>query len=187
MKKAFLLILILMVSVISTACINNLAVQELNNKAQEYLNKGDYDSAIGRLKSSIDLDNTIYETHYNLGIAYAQSEKYSDAVDEFEKTIELNPDFDMAYYSLAVAYENNAKNIINPPAKDDDSEEDISFEDNGKRVLSAEDKEHIVENFNKSIEAYNNYLTKTQSSEKKNEINSKIEYLQNEILKYGEN
>ena len=100
MKKAFLLILILMVSVISTACINNLAVQELNNKAQEYLSKGDYESAIGRLKSSIDLDDTLYETHYNLGIAYTQAEKYSDAVDEFEKVVKLNPDFDMAYYYI---------------------------------------------------------------------------------------
>lgn len=187
MKKAFLLILILMVSVISTACINNLAVQELNNKAQEYLNKGDYENAIGRLKSSIDLDDTMYETHYNLGIAYTQAEKYSDAVDEFEKVVKLNPDFDMAYYSLAVAYENEAKTIINPPAKEDGDEDDIEYNEIGKKVLSAEDKGEIAENYKKAIDAYNTYLEKTTSTDKKSAVNSKIEYLQNEIIKYTEN
>lgn len=187
MKKAFLLVLILMVSVISTACINNFAVQELNNKAQEYLSKGDYQSAIGSLKSSIDLDNTIYETHYNLGIAYTKAEDYSDAVDEFEKTIELNPNFAMAYYSLAVAYENKAKTTINPPAKEDDDEDntDVSFDENGKKVLSDDDKQDIVDDFSKAIDAYNKYLDR--DSEKKDEVNSKIEYLQNEITKYMEN
>ena len=39
MKKAFLLASILFISVISTACINNFAVQELNNKAKEFMVK----------------------------------------------------------------------------------------------------------------------------------------------------
>ena len=56
MKKAFLLASILFISVISTACINNFAVQELNNKAKDFMDKGDYVSAIERLKSSVDLD-----------------------------------------------------------------------------------------------------------------------------------
>ena len=62
MKKIFLLITILFVSVISTACINNLAVQELNNKAKEYMANGETEKAICRLRSSIDLDDSIFET-----------------------------------------------------------------------------------------------------------------------------
>ena len=41
MKKALFLVTILTLSVLSTACINNLAVQELNNKAAEYMKKGE--------------------------------------------------------------------------------------------------------------------------------------------------
>ena len=112
MKKAFLLVLILFISVISTACINNFAVQELNNKAKGYLDKNDYENAISRLKASIDLDSTIFETHYNLGIAYTQAEEYPEAVETFQKAIKLKPDFADTYYSLAVAQENYAKGVI---------------------------------------------------------------------------
>mgnify|MGYP002627365485 CR=1 FL=1 len=185
MKKAILLILILVVSVISTACINNLAVQELNNKAKEYMDKGDYQSAIGRLKSSIDLDNTIFETHYNLGIAYTQAEEYDDAIEAFEDAIKLNPDFALAYYSIAVAYENAAKDIINPPRKDDDDSDDIIDEDFEKKDLTDEQKADIVNLFTKSIEAYQKYLDKDSNSERKEEVDSKIEYLQKEVEKYS--
>ena len=41
MKKAILIVTVLFIAVISTACINNFAVQELNNKAKIYLENGD--------------------------------------------------------------------------------------------------------------------------------------------------
>ena len=77
MKKAFLLASILFVSVISTACINNFAVQELNNKAKEFMDKGDYVSAIERLKSSVDLDGSVFETQYNLAQKYKDCDVYA--------------------------------------------------------------------------------------------------------------
>ena len=49
MRKVFLILTLLMVSVLTTACINNFAVQELNNKAKIYLEKGDTEKAISRL------------------------------------------------------------------------------------------------------------------------------------------
>ena len=61
MKKVLLLFAILFVSVMTTACINNLAIQELNNKAVKYMDNGDSETAICRLKSSLDLDDEIYE------------------------------------------------------------------------------------------------------------------------------
>ena len=76
---------ILFVAIASTACINNLAVQDLNNKAKVYMEKGDYNSAIERLKSSIDLDSSIFETHYNLAIAYTKAEDYINATEEYKK------------------------------------------------------------------------------------------------------
>ena len=108
MKKALLLVSILSISVFSTACINNFAVQELNNKAKVSLEQGDYQTAIERLKSSIDLDDSVFESHYNLAVAYTQGEDYLKAISSYKKAIELKPDFPDAYYSLAVAQESLA-------------------------------------------------------------------------------
>lgn len=106
MKKALLFVSVLFVSVMTTACINNFAVQELNTKAKLYMEQGDFSAAIERLKSSIDLDDSNFETHYNLAVAYTQSEDYANAIKQYKDALELNPDFPDIYYSLAVAEEN---------------------------------------------------------------------------------
>ena len=111
MKKLIFLVSILTLSVFTTACINNLAVQELNNKAAEYMKKGDYENAISRLKSSADLDSSIFETQYNLAIAYTENSEYENAIKTFEKALELRPESKDTYYSMAVMYENYAKDV----------------------------------------------------------------------------
>lgn len=191
MKKAFLLVLVLFVAVISTACINNLAVQELNNKAKVYLDKGDYENAISRLKSSIDLDGTIFETHYNLGIAYTQAEKYPEAVDTFQNAIKLKPDFADTYYSLAVAQENYAKGIIDGSIKnkDKDKEKNEAKEEiaaNKPPVLTKEEKAKVTELMDDAIQSYNAYIEKGQDIKDKQEVQEKIEYLQNQLPKYSD-
>ena len=192
MKKAFLLVLILFVSVISTACINNLAVQELNNRAKDYLNKGDYENAIGRLKSSIDLDNTFFETHYNLGIAYTQAEKYPEAVETFQNAIKLKPDFADTYYSLAVAEENYAKGIVDGSIKDgsvkskDNSEDNDKDEKIGKeKELTKEEKAQVTKLLNDSIASYSTYLEKSKDAGDKKDVEEKVEYLKTQAVKYS--
>lgn len=195
MKKAFLLVVILFVSVISTACINNLAVQELNNKAKTYLDNGDYENAISRLKSSIDLDSTIFETHYNLGIAYTQAEKYPEAVETFQNAIKLKSDFADIYYSLAVAQENYAKGIIEGSLddkgelkKDEKSDDDAEIEDNVLRKpeeLTKEEKAQVVQLFNDAIISYGTYLIKGKDIKDKTEVEEKMEYLKTEVVKYS--
>ena len=125
MKKIILLITVLFVSVISTACINNLAVQELNSKAQEYMEAGDIEKAICRLRSSIDLDANVFESHYNLGVALISAKQYDEAAKSLENAIKLKPDFADSYYSLAVAQEELAYKKINKKAETEDSSEDI--------------------------------------------------------------
>jgi len=184
MKKAFLLVLILFVSVISTACINNLAVQELNSKAKDYLGRGDFENAISRLKSSIDLDSTIFETHYNLGIAYTQAEKYPEAIDTFQSAIKLKPDFTDTYYSLGVAQENYAKGIIDGSLKNKDEAQDLGAE-KPKKELTKEEKAQVEKLLNDSIGSYSTYLEKGQDIEDKKDVEDKIEYLKTQALKYS--
>ena len=91
MKKAVFIVAILFVAVVSTACINNIAVQELNNAAEISMSKGDYDSAIQKLEACIDLDNNMFETYYNLGVAYIEARQFNKAIESLEKSIKLNP------------------------------------------------------------------------------------------------
>lgn len=191
MKKAFLLVVILFVSVISTACINNLAVQELNNKAKGYLDKGDFENAISRLKSSIDLDSTFFETHYNLGIAYTQAEKYPEAVETFQNAIKLKPEFPDTYYSLAVAQENYAKGIIDGSIKDKDQakgEKSEKAEDSDvapkDKKLTKEEKEQVTQLLGDSIISYSKYLEVKKDAEDSKDVQEKIEYLKIQLLKY---
>ncbi len=111
MKKALMIASVLLIAVVSTACINNMAVQELNNKAAEYMQKGDYESAMNRLQASLDLDATMYETYYNLGVAAINAEKFDKAIEALEGGIKVKPDFADFYYSLGIAQNNYAEKL----------------------------------------------------------------------------
>ena len=128
MKKALLIASVLFIAVISTACINNIAVQELNNKAAEYMEKGDYEAAVNRLQASIDLDSSMYETYYNLGIAATNAKKYDVAIEALENGLKIKPDFSNFYYSLAIAQAEYSKDLIEP----DDDKKEVSAEDKTK-------------------------------------------------------
>ena len=140
MKKALLIASVLVVAVISTACINNIAVQELNNKAAEYMQKGDYESAMNRLQASLDLDSSMYQTYYNLGVAAINANKFDKAIDALESGIKIKPDYADFYYSLGVAQIGLADEILekanvedkaaeSPEAKMSDVMRDISDEE----------------------------------------------------------
>ena len=191
MKKVVLLITILFVSVISTACINNLAVQELNNKAKEYMANGETEKAICRLRSSIDLDTSIFETHYNLGVALIDNKEYEEAQTSLQNAIKLKPDFANSYYSLAVAYEGQADKLVNKESDDVDSvKADDSSNENITKVpdeksLTEVEKTKIVELYNFAIDSYNKYLIKQPDAADKDKVTAQIEYLNNQIKKYN--
>lgn len=184
MKKAFLLASILFISVISTACINNFAVQELNNKAKDFMDKGDYVSAIERLKSSVDLDGSVFETQYNLAVAYTKAEDYSNAIKTYAAAIKLNPDFADAYYSLAVCEENLAKDIISGAVKvnDDGTIEEVEEIDNEaeevKVVLSDRAKETLGKLLNDAISDYGLYQDKSNEPDDRAFVDRKVKELQ---------
>lgn len=183
MKKAFLLASILFISVISTACINNFAVQELNNKAKDFMDKGDYVSAIERLKSSVDLDGSVFETQYNLAVAYTKAEDYQNAIKTYGDAIKLNPDFADAYYSLAVCEENLAKDIISGAVKvnSDNSIAKVETDENAqdaKVTLSENAKTMLSTLLNDAISDYSLYQDKSENTDDKTYVEEKIKELQ---------
>ncbi len=172
MKKILLLFTILFVSVITTACINNLAIQELNNKAVSYMDNGDAQSAICRLKSSLELDNDIYQTHYNLAVAYNSVAQYSEAIEELNTVLKLKPDFFDAYYTMAVAKEGLAYQII---------EKDVLSGEEDVENLTEEQIEEFNKKATEAVDAYNLYLVKKPDAKETEAINFQINELNNKI------
>ena len=163
MKKALLIASVLFIAVISTACINNIEVQELNNKAAEYMQKGDYEAAVNRLQASIDLDSTMYETYYNLGIAATNAKKYDVAINAFENGIKIKSDYANFYYSLAIAQSEYSESILEPEDKETKAtEEDI--------IKAKELKESAIANATK-------YLELAPNAEDKDDVEAFIEDL----------
>ena len=181
MKKALLLVCILAISVITTACINSFAVQELNSKAMTFMEQGNYSEAIERLKSSIDLDDSIFESHYNLAVAYTKSEDYVNALNSYKKAISLKPDFADSYYSLAVAEENIAADLTAGI---------LTIDDNGNLQKTNEEvsekQEKLPENVSAyvdeliadSIKNYNEYLAKAENATDTDDVQNHIKDLE---------
>ena len=182
MKKVLLIASVLFVAVVSTACINNLAVQDLNNKAKMYADKGDYTQAIERLKSSIDLDPSVFETHYNLAVVYTQAEDYINAVEEYKKVIGMKPDMADSYYSLATAENNLAIDMMQGRVRMnvDDSlyapkAEDLDF--NEKVKLSEKEENLIKELKDSAVQNYEKYLELNPDAKDKADVEQQIQKL----------
>ena len=148
------------------------------------MEKGDYVSAIERLKSSVDLDGSIFETQYNLAVAYTKAEDYANAIKTYNDAIKLNPDFPDAYYSLAVCEENLAKDIIagNVKVNDDDSIEKVEKSEDDTDIkeikLSENASKMLTTLLNNSISDYQIYLDKDSSVDDKKYVEDKIKELQ---------
>lgn len=183
MRKVLLIASILFVAVASTACINNLAVQDLNNKAKVYADKGDYTQAIERLKSSIDLDPSVFETHYNLAVVYTKAEDYANAVNEYKKVIEMKPEVADSYYSLATAENNLAVDLeqgvvkLNPVDNSlySPSPEQIASESDYK--IGEREKVVVEELYDSAVENYQKYLELNPNASDKADVEMQIDRL----------
>ena len=155
----------------TTACINNFAIQELNNKAAAYMDKGDTETAICRLKSSLDLDAEIFQTHYNLAVAYNTIGKYKESVEESKRAIELKPDFVDAIYTLAVAKEALAYELIENKTLLVGSEPEMTMDEIAEFNNAAQS----------AIDSYNEYIVKKINAKETEQINNKISELNKKI------
>ncbi len=190
MRKLTLFLAILFVSVLCSACINNIAIQELNNKAQEFMQKGDFQSAISRLESSVDLDGTVFETRYNLGVAYISAQEFKKAQEQLNEAIKIKPDFADSYYSLAVAQESDALKILEDDQDDETSVEVEVVEDDDEfsnlKNISEQDAKYLVEMLGNAINSYKKYLELKPDTNDKGEVETQISYLQDTAAKYAQ-
>ncbi|MBQ2612253.1 tetratricopeptide repeat protein, partial [bacterium] len=180
----------------STACINNLAVQELNTKAKTFIDNGDIENAISRLKSSVDLDPTIFESHYNLAVAYTRAENYSDAIESYMKAIELKPDFADSYYSLAVCEENLAGDIksgeisVNEDGTlkkllESELEEIQALKQENKFKISKESETKIVELLEDSVKNFKTYVEMNPTGDDVEDANNEINSIEEKLKDYS--
>lgn len=165
MKKALMIASILFVAVISTACINNIAVQELNNKAAEYMEKGDYESAMNRLQASLDLDSSMYETYYNLGIAAINAKKFDKAIEALEGGVAIKPDFAEFYYSLGVAQIELADELVTPKEEASDKKVEAEAEGDVDKPSEADNKAKAIDLKTQAIENLKKYLEMKPNAE----------------------
>ena len=188
-----MIVSVLIVAVISTACINNMAVQELNNKAAEYMQKGDYESAMNRLQASLDLDSTMYETYYNLGVAAINAQKYDKAIEALEGGIKVKADFADFYYSLGLAQNSMADEILdkdNESVSDAERNAEINKAENSSKELSAEGKTKVEELKKQALDNLKKYYSMNPNAQDKDAVESLIaeinSYLAGDVQKAAE-
>ncbi len=158
MKKILLIVTLLFVCVATSGCVNNFAVQELNAKAKEYTQNGEYEEAIARLKSAADLAPNSFETYYNLGSVYSKTQNWADAIENYVKVITINPDFADAYYSLAVSEENLLSTML-------------------EGELTPIDKKNIYDLMQKAVQDYQTYLDKSPDAKDRKDVEQSIDNL----------
>jgi tetratricopeptide (TPR) repeat protein len=185
MQRILLIIGIVIVTVFSTACVNKFAVQELNNNAKIMMSEGKIDDAIARLESGIDLDETVFETHYNLAVAYIEKKDYEKALKYLDNVEKLNPDFADTYYSRAVVLEDKAVDIENGEKDKVAENEDDNAVPKEKKPLTEDEKMEICKNLEAAIDNYNKYLSKDEKSKDKDKISQKIEELNQKLRQYS--
>lgn len=188
MRKLTLFLAILFVSVLCSACINNIAIQELNNKAQEYMQKGDFQSAISRLESSVDLDGSVFETRYNLGVAYISAQDFKKAQEQLKEAIKIKPDFADSYYSLAVAQESDALKVLEDT--DDENQVEVAVvsddEYSDLKNISKEDALYMVNLLGEAVNSYNKYLELKPQLQDREDILAQVGYLEETASKYAQ-
>ncbi len=174
MKKFLLLIFVLTTSLLCTACINNLAIQELNQIGKNYLDKGDFDNAIARFQSGVDLNENVFETRYNLGVAYIKKEDYKNAIEQLKYAVEINPASAEAYYSYAVALESDGLQFESNPFDD-------TAGDENKKEFSSEEIALMIEEVKEAVKMYREYLKLSPESNDREQVEFHITELENTI------
>lgn len=179
MKKFLLMTFVGMMFLLS-GCVNNLSnldIQKLNQKASEYMEAGEYEKAIARLESILDLNPNFPQTYFNLGVAYYQINDYEKALASLNIAIEKENDLADAYYSRAVVYEDWAYSILEG--------EDAQDGTNGNNV-NKEDKEKSMEYLKNAKADFEKYLELNKNAQDADDVHEKIIQIENDINNFNQ-
>ena len=136
------------------------------------------------------MDDTVFETHYNLAVAYTQAEDYQNAIASYKKAIEINPDFADSYYSLAVALEDFSADLAKGVLTIDENGKAVKVDDEtlktqDKITLSPQTEKLISELIVAAVDNYAIYLKKGSNIQDADEVKEKIEQLNLEKVNYS--
>ncbi|MEI7473527.1 MAG: tetratricopeptide repeat protein [bacterium] len=154
---------------ILTGCVYNPSIEKLNKMAMDQMQSGNYDAAIQKLQAINDLDSTIANNYYNLGIAYSQKEDYENSIKNFRKAIRLNPTYAKSYFSLAVVEENYSITLSNDENK-------LKDKNKVKQIID------LLTDANKN---YSDYITKPKAQDIPT-VNQKFAVIKADIEKYSQ-
>ncbi|MBE7705699.1 MAG: tetratricopeptide repeat protein [Cyanobacteria bacterium SIG30] len=166
-----------------TGCIDNSAIEKLNNSAQQYLQKSETNKAVCMLEASLELNPNIYETRYNLGVAYIELKDYNSAIKNLKSAMEIKEDSPNTYYTLGVAFEGAGYEILDKSKND---EYENVEENKPKTKLSDDEIKEANALLESAIEAYETYIKKSPESEDVESVQNQIISIKNTISKYQE-
>lgn len=181
MKKTLLISIVS--GLLTAGCIDNSAIQKLNDSAQMYLNQSQPSKAVCRLEASKELNPNLYETRYNLGVAYIEMKDYKNAIAELNDAIKIKSDNPNVYYTLGVAYDSLGFEILDKNKTEDLylTDEDVK---NKPQQISEEEKNEGISYLSSAIEYYQKYLEKNPTAEDKSEVENQIEVVNTKISEY---
>ena len=70
----------------------------------DYMESGDYETAILKFKKAIEIDPNFAFSWDNLGVCYRKSNQYEKAIEAYKKSLEINPEGRMPLMNIAVTY-----------------------------------------------------------------------------------
>jgi tetratricopeptide (TPR) repeat protein len=155
-------------------------VSDLNNKAEQLIQQGDYAGALSRLEAAHDLQPKDAKTTQNLATAHQMNGHYDQAIALLTGLIE-NPDLKQAnvYKLLGITYEAKADALLNEAEKQPDVSSGTAASSEPEALLP-EAKQQAAEAYELAIEYYNKAIP---GVERADVLKHQIEVLHEQLAK----
>ena len=173
--------MVLILSIFCSACINNFAVQKLIDTAKECMDEGDAKAAISNLESAVELDGNIYESRYNLAVAYYESKNCNKALEQIEAASKLRNNEAAVYYMQAVINTCLADEIL----KQDINKIDNQYGEDKYEIKNADDATKYVEYLKNTNTAFDNFMNIAKTTDRNADIVDRINNNKDLISKYS--
>lgn len=152
------------------------SIAELNQKARQMMEAGDYAGAVARLESAHDLEPDNVKTHYNLAIAYQMKGDYDKAIQAFTALVD-KPGLNQAEIqkSLGIAHEAKGDQVLAQAREAEGGEKPAEGE---AAIDPTRLTDEAVAHYQLAIEHYQKALP---GLEKSDDVQMQIEALQQKV------